>query len=146
MAKYYVYGNLNHDNESYERGDTIDLEGDVALHLSSSGVVGKEKAEKAPVPAPQPAQEPEAEPEVGGAPTQSGEPSVDTQEAESAATEAVDVTPQVSERMTREELEGIARQEGISDETIELASTKKAVVELIEHARADKGVDPSANL
>lgn len=143
--KYYVYGNLNHDGREYGRGEQVSLPEDAAQPLLEAGVIGTDKVE-APAPAEAP-QEPAREANVGGAPEVSGEPSIDQPAADTAAAEAEDVTPKVSERMTREELEDAAKAAGISDETIALAKTKASVVELITHAVADEPEhDASANL
>ena len=147
MNTYYVYGNLNHDGKDYRRGDMIDLSDEAASTLLQIGVIGNESLppqEAAPVP--EPAKDVPAEPVAGGEPATSGEPSIDANEPAAVQTEAVDVTPQVSERMTREELEGVAAKEGVAPEAVQAASTKASLVSLIEANRAPLAADPSVGL
>jgi hypothetical protein len=150
MSKYYVYSNLNHDHKEYHRGDRIELSDEQASTLFQLGVIGNDKPEVAEAPAPVTPQEAPAEPVAGGTTEDSGEPSIDAPSADSAPTETVDVTPKVSERMTREELEAIAANEGIASEAVQAASTKASLVDLIEANRAPADAapaeDPSANL
>lgn len=49
MSKtYFVTGNLNHDGVPYVKGDTIDLETDVAKVLLKDGILSVKKVEPAP--------------------------------------------------------------------------------------------------
>src|SRR4051794_36515477 len=112
--KYYVLRNLNHDGKDYQRGDTLDLPDDskAAPVLLDAGVISTDAPrEEAPETAPA-AEEPAPKPEVGGAPNQSGEPSLDGPDTADAPSEEEDVTPEVSEKMTRAELEALAAEKG----------------------------------
>src|SRR4051812_32936150 len=114
--KYYVQRNLNHDCKEYQRGDALDLADDSkALPvLLDAGVISTDAPrEEAPETAPAEAtdehqnrslQQIRREGLVGGAPSQSGEPSLDGQDAADVPSEEEDVTPEVSEKMTRAEL------------------------------------------
>lgn len=151
--QYHVLSNLNHDNKEYVPGATIDLEqgSTAAVILLEGGIIGTE-APATPAPAPAPvAPEPAKQPEVGGKPLESGEPSLDGQGEPSGTNDAEDVTPVVSEKMHRDELEAAAREAGIAEEDIEAAPNKGALVDLITaHKPAEEPaapeVDPSANL
>jgi hypothetical protein len=146
--KYHALSTIKHDGRKYRRGDAIELSGKHAEDLLEAGVIQKEKVGDAPEAAAAPSEEPQAEPKVGGARSESGEPSLDAQDAPQRA-EAEDVTPAVSERMTREELEKAAAKEGIKKDAVEAASTKADLVTLIENHRAGTGAeaeDASADL
>src|SRR3954469_25127946 len=134
MDSYFVYSNLNHDGKEYQRGDKVTLPSSAAERLLELGVVGREKVEAA-APAPVATQEAVPEGKVGGEPESSGEPSIYTPEANASPSEAADVTPQVSDRMTRAELEEIADKEGIAKEAVAAADTKANLVDLIEANR-----------
>lgn len=131
---YSVYSNLVHDGRAYSRGDVIELSEAVAAPLIEAGVVGTEPVTDAPARAEAPAASTAIDATIGGTPADTGEPSLGAPTAP-ADTEAVDVTPVVSERLTREELETIARKEGVAADAIEGASTKASLVSLIEANR-----------
>ena len=134
---YHVLGNLNHDGKAYTRGDVVDLEegSKVATHLLEAGVVSS-----SPIPevvAPQNRElvvEKSKQPAVGGTPLESGEPSFDGRDDQGSSSEAEDITPVVSEKMTRQELEDLAREKGIDEEEIEDAPNKGVLVDLIINA------------
>lgn len=151
--KYYVCSNLNHGGEEFKRGDRVDLSDHDAKPLLDIGVISTD-----PVREPEAAAATEEAPaadaaKVGGQPAATGEPSIDGQAAEPARAEAEDVTPKVSERMTREELEAAAAGEGVDEAAVKAAGTKAELVGVIESHRAAKDgaparadADPSADL
>lgn len=140
---FYVVSNVRHNGRDYRRGDTIVLEASDAL--LASGAIQQEPLSTETIAA-TPVQEPEADraPEVGGSVTQTGEPSIDGEQGK-AGDDAADVTEEVSERMTRPELEERARQAGVAEETIAAAPNKGALVEAIA-ASKQPSEDLSANL
>jgi hypothetical protein len=152
--KYFALSNIAHDGKNYGRGDAIDLSDKAAEDLLEAGVIQTEEVADVPAPAaPAPADDAPAEPKAGGERSESGEPSLDHQDA-AQRTEAVDVTPIVSESMTRKELEDVAETVGISEAQMESAKTKADLVELINERRtavekpapAESEVDASVDL
>ncbi|OJW18787.1 MAG: hypothetical protein BGO51_15565 [Rhodospirillales bacterium 69-11] len=84
---------------------------------------------------------------------ETGEPSLDGRGEPGAEGQTKDITPEVSEKMTRPELEALAREKGLADAEIEAAPNKGALVEMIvggttptPEADAEPAIDPSANL
>jgi len=144
--KYFVLSQVKHDGKDYRRGDTISLDDPTAL--LAAGVIQQEPLDSETI-AEAPVQEPETprSPEVGGSVAQTGEPSIDGT-PEAAGDDAADVTEEVSERMSRQELEERARQAGVADETIAAAPNKGALVEAISASKqaSDSEDDVSANL
>ena len=150
---YHVLANLNHDNREYQRGDTIELsEGDsAARRLLELAVISTDPAPVVGAPATPEPEAPDRQPEVGGTRTETGEPSLDGQADQGSSSEAEDITPVVSEKMTRQELEDLAREKGIEEAEIEAAPNKGALVDLIITEKpaeepAEPEADPSANL
>lgn len=114
MSTYFVKSNLLHDGAQYQKGDTIDLSGDVAEALLKDGIITRESVESDPVEeAPERVQEDqknagdEAGPETdikeenksddlsgGGTPVATGEGSIDGDDVgEIPAGPADDITP-----------------------------------------------------
>jgi hypothetical protein len=150
--KYHALSTIKHDGRKYRRGDAIEVSGKQAEDLLEAGAIQEEKVGGAPEPAPDAPAEEAAQPKAGGERAESGEPSLDGQDAPQRA-EAEDVSPKISESMTRDELEKIARKEGIGKDDLKAAATKADVVELIEKKRAEEPapsqapeVDASADL
>lgn len=138
--KYYVCLNLTHDGEIYERHAVVELTEEQAAPLLADGVI----AEEDPVDPTPPenrqrvvSKSGSAKPKVGGEPSKSGEPSVDTTGSGTSEDEDVDL-----EKMSRAELEDYAVEAGISREDAEGAANKGALIEMIE----EKQGDPSTNL
>ncbi len=155
--KYHVLANLNHDNREYQRGDTIELsDGDsAARRLLELAVISTDPAPVDGTPAEPEPEAPDRQPEVGGTPNATGEPALDGRDDTSSSSEGEDVTPVVSEKMTRPELEALAREKGIEAAVIEAAPNKGALVDLITtpkpaeeptEPQAEPQADPSANL
>jgi hypothetical protein len=150
--KYFALSNISHDGKNYGRGDAIDLSDKAAEELLEAGVIQTEKVADAPKPVAPVPEDTVPQPKAGGEPTVSGEPSLDRQDEPAQRTEAADVTPVVSESMTRKEVDEIAAKEGVEQAAVEAAATKADVVALIEDKRADKPasaereVDASADL
>jgi hypothetical protein len=147
--KYYVFNNLRHDGEDHLKGSQVEFdEGSTAAQrLLASGVISTTPPQEQVLDAPAPAEE-ASQPNVGGQAIQSGEPSVDGQPEAAVPSDATDVTPEVSEKMSRAELEEAARAKGIPDEQIDAAENKAALVGLMtapQEATAEEN-DPSANL
>src|SRR5690242_18257298 len=128
--KFYVLSNLEHDGTSYPKGSTIELDesSDVAIRLVGAQVIST-IPNREEVAAAAPAQEEQHSPEVGGQTMDTGEPSLDGQQDASSSGDAQDVTPVVSEKMTRAELEEAAKATGITDADIEAAPNKGALVD-----------------
>ena len=93
---YYVHRNLNHDGTEYRVGDEINISGDAADQLEVMGVIGRNKPEGLPAPTKveeQIEEEAPAEAKVGGAPSETGEPSIDTKIETTEEDTAKDITP-----------------------------------------------------
>lgn len=161
MTQYFVLKNLNHDNAAYRRGDVVELPEAAAQSLIEAGVVSTEKPiDRISDPHLERIQSAEDKAahrakkegidaaKIGGDQPSTGEPSIDSPgEASAQRAEAVDITP--LQDLKREELNELAKKEGIDAETIAAAPNKAAVIELIETNRAaaqEPGDDPSANL
>lgn len=152
--KYYVLSRLNHNTKIYEKGHEIDLEkgSDAATALLDAGVISTEPIDAPSTATTAPVEDEAAkQPEVGGSRPETGEPSLDGEGDSNTSGDAEDVTPVVSERMTRDELEAAAREKGVDEKEIEAAPNKGALVDLITaHKPAEEPkepeVDPSANL
>ena len=147
--KYYVLSSLKHNGEHYLRGSGIELPENSkdAKSLLDAGVISETTPEDAEFAPPSSSAETDRQPAVGGQAIHSGEPSLDDAQDTTAHDDAEDVTPEVSEKMTREELEEAARAKGISDEDIAAAPNKAALVDLIApQEAATEEHDPSANL
>jgi len=154
---YHVLLNLKHNGRAYQRGDTVEIEAatKAAAILLADGVISETPIPEVAVPqnrelvvAPE---DKVRKPKVGGAPVETGEPSMDGRDDQGSSSEAEDVTPIVSEKMTRQELEDLAREKGIEEAAIEAAPNKGALVDLIttpKHAEepTEPEADPSANL
>lgn len=163
MNTYTVLSSLTHDGKSYARGDVVELSDEAAAQLLGARVVQSDPLPQEPEP-PSNArlQSPEAkaagraekgQPKVGGEPNVSGEPSLDGQDTDSTSTDAQDVTQEPLERMTRAELDELARTEGVQEASVADAKTKSDVISLITAKRAgapepslDGQDDPSAGL
>jgi len=153
--QYYVLGNLNHDNKAYTRGDVVELEkgSQAATNLLDTGIISKDPIPEVVVPRNRDlVVEKGQKPEVGGEPVETGEPSIDGRDDQGSSSEAEDITPVVSEKMTRQELEDLAREKGIDEKEIEDAPNKGVLVDLITNASEpseptdEPEADPSANL
>jgi hypothetical protein len=136
--EYIVRTNIRHNGRRYTPGETVDLTAEQAGAVGDAIQVGTQEA-------PEPAVTPErvAQPVVGGVSVELGEPSIDGDST--PPTEAEDVTPVVSERMKRDELEAAAAEQGIPQEEIEAAPNKAALVDIIQDA-TEPGRDPSESL
>jgi hypothetical protein len=93
--EYFVLSNIQHNNESLKRGDSVTLSDAEAASLIEAGVIQTE-----PITDQAPAQvatitdaPPSEEAKVGGAVSSSGELGIDTSEQSGAEAEATDVTP-----------------------------------------------------
>ncbi len=148
MDQYFVHANLHHDGKAYSRGDEVSLDEKTAAPLLSAGVVSTEKpAAPAAVPTNARIQTPEEKAallkkeavKVGGAPTESGAPSIDATANEPKRTDAEDVSPKIDYgNMNREKINALAIQEGIDPAKVSEAKTKKDVANLVTAARAEK--------
>jgi hypothetical protein len=158
-TKFYVVNHVNHDLTDYLPGSTISLdpESDAATELLEAGAIQTDPLDAEPEAAAPEEEQPEgtAQPAVGGTPPVTGEPSLDGEAPAASTGEAQDVTPEVSEKMTRADLEAAAQAAGIPTEAIQAAPTKAALVDTIaqhtatapaDEPAADPVEDPSANL
>ncbi len=77
MTQYYVNGNLKHNGDEYKRGDVFEAGESIAAPLIEAGVLQTDPIEEQKPVEQAPVEEQKAEPVVGGAPMQTGEPSID---------------------------------------------------------------------
>lgn len=153
MHNFYVLTNVNRDLKDYVRGDILSLDPsskDAADLLDAEAIQADPIADMPVVAAPE-VQEAAAvaQPAVGGEATVTGEPSIDGQPDAAPAGDAQDITPDVSEKMTRDELEAAAKDQGHDQAVVEAAPNKAALVDLITNGPATVAApenDPSANL
>jgi hypothetical protein len=93
--QYFVQRNLNHDGKEYRVGDTIYLDPDTGAQLEMMGALSVENTAPARTQSqPEPVQE-VPQPQAGGVSEQTGEPSVDGRQDDTAdvADTATDITP-----------------------------------------------------
>src|SRR3954466_1263909 len=95
---FHVLSNLLRDGELHPKGSTIELDesSDDAIRLVGAKVLSTDAPEQVSTPAPIVEVPAAPMPQVGGAPAESGEPSIDQDQASGPDT-TQDVTPVVSE-------------------------------------------------
>jgi hypothetical protein len=151
QKKFHVVSNIMHDNAVLARGSTLVLDeaSKEARSLLAAGAIQAEPLDVEPQDtAPEPQEEPK-QPQVGGDASKTGEPSLDDPEPTAPDKDAQDVTPEVSEKMTRDELEKLAIEKGFDPDEVKEAPNKATLVDLITGEitpELEPEVDPSANL
>src|SRR4051794_34632926 len=136
--RYFVTSNLTHNGQVYTRGSAIELgENDnVAINsLLAAGVIQTDPIGVTQVQTPEPEPVADVRPAVAGKALETGEPSIDGREPESAEDTAEDVTPGIR-----------ALSPDVRAEAPEKPKKGKKAAEKANSQAAEPEFDPSANL